>query len=122
MNRQYSRKISALEGEAEQARAELLEAQRQLQDLEVQEARDPAERSKAQECRRKIAAAQSKVQVRTAAGKHRQCAPWHFPASRSHARGPAVLSPKHTSSNQSLFTSPRALQCSLFTSARALQC
>ncbi|KAG5849104.1 hypothetical protein ANANG_G00106480 [Anguilla anguilla] len=63
MNKQYSRKISALEGEAEQARAELLEAQRQLQDLEVQEPRDPAERSKAQECRRKIAAAQSKVQV-----------------------------------------------------------
>ncbi|KAJ8340294.1 hypothetical protein SKAU_G00349270 [Synaphobranchus kaupii] len=63
MNKQYSRKISALEGEAEQARAELMEAQRQLQDLEVQEARDPADRSKAQECRRKIAAAQSKVQV-----------------------------------------------------------
>ncbi|XP_061101263.1 kinesin-like protein kif7 [Conger conger] len=63
MNKQYSRKISELEGEAEQARAELVEAQRQLQDLEVQEARDPAERSKAQECRRKIAAAQSKVQV-----------------------------------------------------------
>ncbi|XP_036400407.1 kinesin-like protein kif7 [Megalops cyprinoides] len=63
MNRQYSRKIAELEGEAEQARAELTEAQRQLQDLEVQEARDPAERSKAQECRRKIAAAQSKVQV-----------------------------------------------------------
>ncbi|KAJ8412952.1 hypothetical protein AAFF_G00105340 [Aldrovandia affinis] len=63
MNRQYSRKISELEGEAEQARAELLEAQKQLQDLETQGARDPADRSKAQECRRKIAAAQSKVQV-----------------------------------------------------------
>ncbi|KAG9352332.1 hypothetical protein JZ751_020745 [Albula glossodonta] len=63
MNKQYSRKISELEGEAEQARAELMEAQKQLQDLEVQEARDPADRSKAQECRRKIAAAQSKVQV-----------------------------------------------------------
>ncbi|XP_066558011.1 kinesin-like protein kif7 isoform X1 [Amia ocellicauda] len=63
MNRQYSRKISELEGEAEQARAELTEAQRQLQDLEVLEPRDPAERSKAQECRRKIAEAQSKVQV-----------------------------------------------------------
>lgn len=63
MNRQYSRKISELESEAEQARAELTEAQKQLQDLEVQGGRDAADRSKAQECRRKIAAAQSKVQV-----------------------------------------------------------
>ncbi|XP_050971611.1 kinesin-like protein kif7 isoform X2 [Labeo rohita] len=63
MNRQYSRKISELEAEAEQARAELTEAQKQLQDLEVQGSRDAADRSKAQECRRKIAAAQSKVQV-----------------------------------------------------------
>ncbi len=63
MNRQYSRKISELEAEAEQARAELTEAQKQLQDLEVQGGRDAADRSKAQECRRKIAAAQSKVQV-----------------------------------------------------------
>ncbi|KAJ8247502.1 hypothetical protein GJAV_G00247130 [Gymnothorax javanicus] len=63
MNKQYCRKIAELEGEAEQARAELTDAQRQLQDLEVQGSRDPAERSKAQECRRKIAAAQSKVQV-----------------------------------------------------------
>ncbi|KAL4641898.1 kinesin-like protein KIF7 isoform X2 [Arapaima gigas] len=63
INRQYSRKISELEGEAEQARAELTEAQRQLQDLEVQGTRNPDDKSKAQECRRKIAAAQSKVQV-----------------------------------------------------------
>ncbi|XP_052417964.1 kinesin-like protein kif7 [Carassius gibelio] len=63
MNKQYSRKISELEAEAEQARAELTEAQKQLQDLEVQGSRDAADRSKAQECRRKIAAAQSKVQV-----------------------------------------------------------
>uniref|UniRef100_A0A8C1RGY3 Kinesin family member 7 n=1 Tax=Cyprinus carpio TaxID=7962 RepID=A0A8C1RGY3_CYPCA len=63
MNRQYSRKISELEAEAEQARVELTEAQKQLQDLEVQGSRDAADRSKAQECRRKIAAAQSKVQV-----------------------------------------------------------
>uniref|UniRef100_A0A3B3SXC5 Kinesin family member 7 n=1 Tax=Paramormyrops kingsleyae TaxID=1676925 RepID=A0A3B3SXC5_9TELE len=63
VNRQYSRKISELEGEAEQARAELTEAQRQLHDLEVQEAPNPDDRSRAQECRRKIAAAQSKVQV-----------------------------------------------------------
>lgn len=64
MNRQYSRKVSELEQEAEQARAELTEAHKQLQDLEVQGSRDAADRSKAQECRRKIAAAQSKVQVR----------------------------------------------------------
>ncbi|XP_048887512.1 kinesin-like protein kif7 [Brienomyrus brachyistius] len=63
VNRQYSRKISELEGEAEQARVELTEAQRQLHDLEVQEAPNPDDRSRAQECRRKIAAAQSKVQV-----------------------------------------------------------
>lgn len=63
MNRQYSCKISELEAEAEQARAELTEAQKQLQDLEVQGGRNAADRSKAQECRRKIAAAQSKVQV-----------------------------------------------------------
>ncbi|XP_051946244.1 kinesin-like protein kif7 isoform X2 [Xyrauchen texanus] len=63
MNRQYSRKISELEAEAEQARVEFTEAQKQLQDLEVQGTRDAADRFKAQECRRKIAAAQSKVQV-----------------------------------------------------------
>ncbi|CAL8243219.1 unnamed protein product [Lota lota] len=64
LNRQYSHKISALEREAVQARQELLEAQRQLQDVERQEkeTRTP-DRSRAQECRRKIAAAQSKVQV-----------------------------------------------------------
>ncbi|XP_041091421.1 kinesin-like protein kif7 [Polyodon spathula] len=63
MNKQYSRKISELEAEAEQARAELNEAQRQLQDLEVREPRDPFDKFKAQEYRKKIAAAQSKVQV-----------------------------------------------------------
>ncbi|XP_026071976.1 kinesin-like protein kif7 [Carassius auratus] len=63
MNRQYSHKISELEAEAEQARVELTDAQKQLQDLEAQGSRDAAHRSKAQECRRKIAAAQSKVQV-----------------------------------------------------------
>lgn len=64
MNKQYSRKVAELEQEAEQARAELTEAHKQLQELEVQGSRDAADRSKAQECRRKIAAAQSKVQVR----------------------------------------------------------
>uniref|UniRef100_A0A4W4G963 Kinesin motor domain-containing protein n=1 Tax=Electrophorus electricus TaxID=8005 RepID=A0A4W4G963_ELEEL len=63
MNRQYSRKVAELEQEAEQARAELTEAQKQLQDLEAQGSRDAADCSKAQECRRKIAAAHSKVQV-----------------------------------------------------------
>uniref|UniRef100_H3BEJ3 Kinesin family member 7 n=1 Tax=Latimeria chalumnae TaxID=7897 RepID=H3BEJ3_LATCH len=63
MNRQYCQKISDLEREAEQARAELTEAQRQLQELEGKEPRDPVEKSKLQEYRRKIAVAQSKVQV-----------------------------------------------------------
>ncbi|KAM3876995.1 kinesin-like protein kif7 [Diretmus argenteus] len=64
LNRQYSHKISALEGEAVQARQELQEAQRQLQDLERQEKETSAtDRTRAQECRKKIAAAQSKVQV-----------------------------------------------------------
>ncbi|KAG7278815.1 hypothetical protein CRUP_010376 [Coryphaenoides rupestris] len=65
LNRQYSHKISDLEGEAVQARQELLEAQRQLQDVERQEKETSAaaDRTRAQECRRKIAAAQSKVQV-----------------------------------------------------------
>ncbi|KAM6979603.1 kinesin-like protein kif7 [Aplochiton taeniatus] len=62
LNRQYSRKISVLESEAEQARQELQEAQRQLQDLEKQGS-SATNRTRAQECRRKIAAAQSKVQV-----------------------------------------------------------
>ncbi|XP_035643020.2 kinesin-like protein kif7 isoform X3 [Oncorhynchus keta] len=65
LNRQYTRKISALEGEAEQARQEVQEAQRQLQDLEKHEKETSGvtDRTRAQECRRKIAAAQNKVQV-----------------------------------------------------------
>lgn len=47
-----------------QARQELQEAQRQLQELERQEREVSAtDKTRAQECRRKIAAAQSKVQV-----------------------------------------------------------
>lgn len=47
-----------------QARQELQEAQRQLQDLERQEREiSITDKTRAQECRRKIAAAQSKVQV-----------------------------------------------------------
>lgn len=64
LNREYSHKITALENEAVQARQELQEAQRQLQDLERQEREiSSTDKTRAQECRRKIAAAQSKVQV-----------------------------------------------------------
>ncbi|XP_077374745.1 kinesin-like protein kif7 isoform X2 [Festucalex cinctus] len=64
LNRQYSHKITALESEAVQARQELHEAQRQLHELERQEREISAtDKTRAQECRRKIAAAQSKVQV-----------------------------------------------------------
>ena len=65
LNRQYTHKISALEGEAQQARQEVQEAQRQLQDLEKHEKETSGvtDRTRAQECRRKIAAAQNKVQV-----------------------------------------------------------
>lgn len=65
LNKQYSNKITALESEAAQARQELQEAQRQLHDLERQEREiSGTDKTRAQECRRKIAAAQSKVQVR----------------------------------------------------------
>lgn len=64
LNKQYSNKITALESEAAQARQELQEAQRQLHDLERQEREiSGTDKTRAQECRRKIAAAQSKVQV-----------------------------------------------------------
>lgn len=63
MNKQYCIKISELETEAEQARMEVSENQRQLQELEGKETRDPVEKCKLQECRKKIAAAESKVQV-----------------------------------------------------------
>lgn len=64
LNRQYSNKITVLESEAAQARQELQEAQRQLHDLERQEKEiSGTDKTRAQECRRKIAAAQSKVQV-----------------------------------------------------------
>uniref|UniRef100_A0A7N9ALD6 Kinesin family member 7 n=1 Tax=Mastacembelus armatus TaxID=205130 RepID=A0A7N9ALD6_9TELE len=64
LNREYSHKITALESEAVQARQELQEAHRQLQELERQEREISAtDKTRAQECRRKIAAAQSKVQV-----------------------------------------------------------
>nr|XP_056722092.1 kinesin-like protein KIF7 [Euleptes europaea] len=63
VNKQYCRKIRELEQEAEQVRVELGDSQRQLQELEGREPRDPGEKRKLQECRRKVAAAQSKAKV-----------------------------------------------------------
>lgn len=64
LNRQYSQKISELEQEAEQVRAELSDSQKQLQELEGKEPWDPGEKRKLQEFRTRVAAAQSKAQVR----------------------------------------------------------
>ncbi|NXO31677.1 KIF7 protein, partial [Cisticola juncidis] len=63
LNRQYSQKISELEQEAEQVRAELSDSQKQLQELEGKEPWDPGEKRKLQEYRTRVAAAQSKAQV-----------------------------------------------------------
>ncbi|XP_017660442.1 PREDICTED: kinesin-like protein KIF7 [Lepidothrix coronata] len=63
LNRQYSQKISELEQEAEQVRAELSDSQKQLQELEGKEPWDPGEKRKLQEYRTRMAAAQSKAQV-----------------------------------------------------------
>ncbi|XP_067999517.1 kinesin-like protein KIF7 isoform X2 [Melanerpes formicivorus] len=63
LNRQYCQKISELEQEAEQVRAELSDSQKQLQELESKEPWDPGEKRKLQECRTRVAAAQSKAQV-----------------------------------------------------------
>ncbi|NXV28489.1 KIF7 protein, partial [Rissa tridactyla] len=63
LNRQYCRKISELEQEAEQVRAELSDSQKQLQELEGKELWDPGEKRKLQEYRTRMAAAQSKAQV-----------------------------------------------------------
>ncbi|XP_066052505.1 kinesin-like protein KIF7 isoform X3 [Chamaea fasciata] len=63
LNRQYSQKISELEQEAEQVRAELSDSQKQLQELEGKEPWDAGERRKLQEYRTRVAAAQSKAQV-----------------------------------------------------------
>ncbi|NXB04422.1 KIF7 protein, partial [Cnemophilus loriae] len=63
LNRQYSKKISELEQEAEQVRAELSDSQKQLQELEGKEPWDPGEKRKLQEYRTRVAAAQSKAQV-----------------------------------------------------------
>ncbi|NWX02651.1 KIF7 protein, partial [Caloenas nicobarica] len=63
LNRQYCQKISDLEQEAEQVRAELSDSQKQLQELENKEPWDPGEKRKLQEYRTRVAAAQNKAQV-----------------------------------------------------------
>ncbi|KAM9183708.1 kinesin-like protein KIF7 [Dugong dugon] len=63
LNRQHSQRIRELEQEAERVRAELSEGQRQLQELEGRELQDAGERSRLQEFRKRVAAAQSHVQV-----------------------------------------------------------
>lgn len=63
LNRQHSQRIRELEQEAERVRAELSEGQRQLRELERREPQDAGERSRLQEFRKRVAAAQSQVQV-----------------------------------------------------------
>ncbi|NXG30791.1 KIF7 protein, partial [Dromaius novaehollandiae] len=63
LNKQYCQKISELEQEAEQVRAELSDSQKQLQELEGKEPWDPGEKRKLQEYRTRVAAAQSKAWV-----------------------------------------------------------
>ncbi|XP_070351423.1 kinesin-like protein KIF7 isoform X1 [Equus asinus] len=63
LNRQHSQRIRELEQEAERVRAELSEGQRQLRELEGKEPQDAGERSQLQEFRKRVAAAQSQVQV-----------------------------------------------------------
>uniref|UniRef100_A0A8D1AEX7 Kinesin family member 7 n=1 Tax=Sus scrofa TaxID=9823 RepID=A0A8D1AEX7_PIG len=63
LNRQHSQRIRELEQEAERVRAELSEGQRQLRELESKEPQDAGSRSQLQEFRKRVAAAQSQVQV-----------------------------------------------------------
>lgn len=63
LNRQHSQHIRELEQEAERVRAELSESQRQLRELEGREPQDAGERSQLQEFRKRVAVAQSQVQV-----------------------------------------------------------
>ncbi|XP_078252313.1 kinesin-like protein KIF27 isoform X2 [Rhinoraja longicauda] len=64
VNRQYYQKITQLEQEADQAKTELTEAQKQLQELENKELRDAAEKVKLQkEFRKKMECAKVKVQT-----------------------------------------------------------
>ncbi|XP_068523054.1 kinesin-like protein KIF27 isoform X3 [Anas acuta] len=63
VSRQYSLKITKLEQESEQAKMELAETQKQLQELENKELRDLPEKAKLQkEFRKKMDAAKLKVQ------------------------------------------------------------
>ncbi|XP_048360638.1 kinesin-like protein KIF27 isoform X3 [Sphaerodactylus townsendi] len=63
VTKQYSLKITQLEHEAEQAKMELVETQKQLQELENKELRDTAEKARLQkEFRKKMDAAKLKVQ------------------------------------------------------------
>uniref|UniRef100_A0A8B9D275 Kinesin family member 27 n=1 Tax=Anser brachyrhynchus TaxID=132585 RepID=A0A8B9D275_9AVES len=64
VSRQYSLKITKLEQESEQAKMELAETQKQLQELENKELRDIPEKAKLQkEFRKKMDAAKLKVQA-----------------------------------------------------------
>ncbi|TRZ13883.1 hypothetical protein HGM15179_013227 [Zosterops borbonicus] len=64
VSRQYSLKISKLEQEIEQAKRELAETQKQLQELDSKELRDISEKVMLQkECQKKIEAAKLKVQT-----------------------------------------------------------
>ncbi|XP_070598837.1 kinesin-like protein KIF27 isoform X2 [Erythrolamprus reginae] len=64
VSQQYSLKITQLEHEAEQAKIDLAETQKQLQELENKELRDIAEKARLQkEFRKKMDAAKLKVQV-----------------------------------------------------------
>ncbi|XP_029808156.1 kinesin-like protein KIF7 [Suricata suricatta] len=63
LNRQHSQHIRELEQEAERVRAELSESQRQLRELEGRGPQDAGERAQLQEFRKRVAAAQSQVQV-----------------------------------------------------------
>ncbi|XP_004949263.1 kinesin-like protein KIF27 isoform X2 [Gallus gallus] len=64
VSRQYTLKISKLEQESEQAKTELAETQKQLQELESKELRDIPEKARLQkEFRKKMDAAKLKVQA-----------------------------------------------------------
>ncbi|XP_075684707.1 kinesin-like protein KIF27 [Rhinoderma darwinii] len=64
VNKQYSLKITQLEQEAEQAKIEQAEAQKQLQELENKELRDQAQKAKLQKnFRKKMETAKLKMQV-----------------------------------------------------------
>ncbi|XP_072260191.1 kinesin-like protein KIF27 [Pyxicephalus adspersus] len=64
VNKKYSVRIAQLEQEAEQAKTELSEAQKQLQELENKELRDQAQKAKLQrDFRKKMEAAKLKMQV-----------------------------------------------------------